>query len=72
MDAVYDGGEGVVMRNAVLAVALIGGTLASMCCIYMLGAHNGYVSGHSKVASECRKLGAFYVADDVFTCEVVE
>lgn len=30
----------------------------------------GWVHAHGAIASECRRLGGFYVGDAVFRCEV--
>lgn len=35
---------------------------------FALGALLSWDSAHKDIASECKKLGAFYVGDDVFRC----
>jgi hypothetical protein len=31
---------------------------------------NGYTNAHSTVATECERLGAFYVGDKTYKCEL--
>ena len=38
----------------------------------LIGYRMGWESAHKTVASECRKLGRFYVGKTVFHCPVVE
>ena len=35
---------------------------------FYLGESFGWTRAHKKIASECKKLGGFYVNDDVFHC----
>lgn len=39
--------------------------------IFLLGMLFGWIFAHNNVATECDKLGSFYVADKVFYCEQV-
>lgn len=36
--------------------------------LFVAGFGLGWVYAHSVVASECKKLGKFYVGDQIFTC----
>lgn len=50
---------------------LLGGIWAVLMAV--LGAYGvGWGHAHSTVATECRKLGAFYVGSSVFKCEEVK
>lgn len=37
-----------------------------MCVLFIFG----WASGHGTVATECEKLGAFYVGNTVYECRV--
>lgn len=40
---------------------------------YLIGHHDGWVDAHKEVATECKKLGSFYVGREVFKCtEITE
>lgn len=32
----------------------------------------GFIHGHYKIATECKRLGKFYVDDDTFECVLIE
>lgn len=36
------------------------------------GYYYGYAIAHYTIASECKKLGGFYVNDEVFECRLVD
>jgi len=42
--------------------------LAIAIISFALGVLFGWVYAHVTVATECRRLGSFYVGDDVFHC----
>lgn len=39
-----------------------------MCCAVVFGVVLGWLSAHGTIATECRKLGGFYVGDSTFKC----
>lgn len=36
----------------------------------ILGGMMGYAIGHTTVATECKRLGAFYVGETIYECKV--
>ena len=36
----------------------------------LIGALAGWVIAHKTIASECKRLGGFYVGDEVFDCKL--
>lgn len=45
--------------------------MAVVICI-LIGWLGGWLHAHRTVATECRKLGSFYVGDTVFKCVAIE
>ena len=41
-------------------------------CLMCAGGVVGWCYAHYVIAKECRKLGAFYVGNDVFKCVAIE
>ena len=37
-----------------------------------VGHFNGWISAHNTIATECEKLGKFYVGDKVFQCTKID
>lgn len=49
------------------------GVSVLMACLTAVALCVGsWVSAHSTIADECKKLGGFYVGNTVFKCEVVK
>ena len=44
--------------------------ILSAILVFLLGIVFGWMIAHGVVATECEKLGSFYVGDKVFHCEV--
>lgn len=44
------------------------GYILTAIIFYMFGHTAGWLSAHSTVATECEKLGKFYVGDRIFEC----
>ena len=53
----------LIMDDSLLGFLFI--SLILSCCF---GA--GYIKAHSEVSTECERLGAFYVGDKTYKCEL--
>lgn len=42
--------------------------LPTLFILFLIGVVVGWLNAHSTIATECRKLGAFYVGNSVFKC----
>jgi hypothetical protein len=40
--------------------------------VFLFGCLIGWVGAHGTVATECERLGSFYVGDTTYTCKVKE
>ena len=50
----------------------MGALIVAMVVAFMMvtAYFNGYSNAHSTVATECERLGAFYVGDKTYKCEL--
>ena len=37
---------------------------------FAMGVFVGWIKAHKTISSECKKLGGFYVGDEVFDCKL--
>lgn len=50
----------------------MGWTLFALACGLALGYRWGWGAAHRTVATECERLGSFYVGKQVYRCNAVE
>ena len=56
------------MKDWLEAFAL---SVAPIACLIAFGFGCGWIYAHSVIATECRKLGGFYVGKSTFKCEEI-